>query len=178
MNERDIADHDDTEASIGLTRCTDWESVEAHTTYSTTPAYADINEALFPLLAPAPPAALPRMFHVRFQGLSGVWDEDAVKVSFFYMDNDRDMPAIKTPLVAAALEQVRLLEDKMIGGWALEAMPSSSKDDRERRLFVLAQPWNGQQGATMGDDDVSTAVYEALNGLSIHNEESTLRIKR
>ncbi|KAI4267771.1 MAG: hypothetical protein LQ337_008192 [Flavoplaca oasis] len=156
----------------------DWESVEAHTTYSTTPAYADINEALFPLLAPAPPAALPRMFHVRFQGLSGVWDEDAVKVSFFYMDNDRDMPAIKTPLVAAALEQVRLLEDKMIGGWALEAMPSSSKDDRERRLFVLAQPWNGQQGATMGDDDVSTAVYEALNGLSIHNEESTLRIKR
>lgn len=117
------------------------------------------------------------MFHVRFPTLSGVWDEDYVRVSFFYMDTDQDMPATKTPLVASALEQVRLLKDKMIGGWALETMPSSSEDVRERRLFVLAQPWDSQEGVTMRDDDDSIAVYKALNGVSIHNQESTLRMK-
>ncbi|KAL8761585.1 MAG: hypothetical protein Q9184_002293 [Pyrenodesmia sp. 2 TL-2023] len=159
---------------------TDWESIEAHTAYSTTRAYADINEALFPLFASAPPAPLPRMFHVRFSTSSGVWTEDAARVFFFYVDAVQDMPVTKTPMVAAAaaLEQVRLLEDKIIGGWALETMPPSSKYDCECRLFVLAQPWSSERGLKSRDDDVSSTMYEAFKSLSIHNEESTLKMIR
>lgn len=96
------------------------------------------------------------------------------------MDTDENMSAAQKAEMAAALERLRLLEDRMAGGWALEAGPWRSEDDRrEQRLFVLAQPGNSKGVATNSDDDVSmsNAVCEAFKDLSLHSQESTLEMK-
>ena len=158
----------------------DWESIEAHTSYEQGRECASINEALFPMLAPFPPAPAPHMYHARLTPKTTVWDKGIVKTLMFHVSSVRPWEESEKAF-AAALSRVETMTNVrdgrsikgVAGGWLEEELVTEDGNETGKcKGYVLASAWPDMQQLEEGEKRFTDAVLGIVEGFHIRCNES------